>query len=126
MTMSLHKRIWVRVVILTGILGLLGAGIIWYWHVSGPPIWSLRTIGVQRGDLLATVSATGTIEPEEVVDVGAQVVGMIKEFGRDPSDSTRPIDYLSLVEPGMVLARIDDRRSRHQHRIAERASAWHV
>jgi HlyD family secretion protein len=54
------------------------------------------------------VGATGTIEPEEVVDVGAQVVGMIKEFGRDPHDSTRPIDYLSMVEDGTVLARIDD------------------
>jgi HlyD family secretion protein len=33
---------------------------------------------------------------------------MIKEFGQDPHDSTRPIDYLSAVEEGTVLARIDD------------------
>jgi hypothetical protein len=26
--------------------------------------------------------------------VSAQVVGMIKKFGCDPSDSTRPIEYL--------------------------------
>jgi HlyD family secretion protein len=68
----------------------------------------LRTALVRRDDLVATVTATGTIEPEEVVDVGAQVVGMIKEFGRDPRDTSRPIDFLSTVEEGTVLARIDD------------------
>ena len=69
---------------------------------------SFRTAAVQRGELLVTVGATGTIEPEEVVDVGAQVVGMIREFGRDPGDDSRRIDYGSAVDEGTVLARIDD------------------
>jgi HlyD family secretion protein len=68
----------------------------------------LTTIPVQRGDLVATVTATGTIEPEEVVDVGAQVVGIIQEFGRDPRDGSRPVDFGTPVEEGTVLARIDD------------------
>ena len=41
-----------------------------------------RTVQVQRGDLQATISATGTVEPEEVVDVGAQVAGRIVSFGK--------------------------------------------
>ena len=32
-----------------------------------------KTVQVKRGDLQATISATGTVEPEEVVDIGAQV-----------------------------------------------------
>ena len=32
---------------------------------------SFRTAVVKRGDVAATISASGTIEPEEVVDVGA-------------------------------------------------------
>ena len=32
-----------------------------------------------------TIGATGTLEPEEVVDVGAQVAGQILEFGKDDS-----------------------------------------
>ena len=35
----------------------------------------LRTVPVKRGDLRATIDATGTMEPEEVVDVGAQGAG---------------------------------------------------
>jgi len=73
-----------------------------------------RTAPVARGELAVTVSATGTIEPEEVVDVGAQVVGMIREFGRDPADPRKPVDYGSTVDVGTVLAQIDDTLYRAQ------------
>lgn len=107
--MLLLRPTWVKIIILAAVLGLLGGVIIvWYWHGAEPAAATLRTAVLKRGDLVATVSATGTIEPEEVIDVGAQVVGMIKEFGRDPNDSTRPIDYLSVVDVGTVLARIDN------------------
>ncbi len=42
----------------------------------------------------------------EVVDVGAQVAGLIKTFGTDINGKT--IDYGSVVEEGAVLAKIDD------------------
>lgn len=67
---------------------------------------SFRTVPVERGDLQATISATGTVEPEEVIDVGAQVAGKIVVFGKDRTG--KPIDYGSEVEEGMILARIDD------------------
>jgi len=65
-----------------------------------------KTVQVKRGDLQATISATGTVEPEEVVDVGAQVAGKIVAFGQDKNG--HEVDYGSFVEAGMVLARIDD------------------
>lgn len=68
----------------------------------------LRTVPVSRGDLFVIISATGTLEPEQVVDVGAQVVGLIKDFGVDPRDPSKPIDYGTHVEQDTVLARIDD------------------
>jgi HlyD family secretion protein len=67
---------------------------------------TFRTVAVKRGDLLATISATGTVEPEEVVDIGAQVAGRIVSFGKDKNGEE--VDYGSVVEAGMVLARIDD------------------
>jgi HlyD family secretion protein len=87
---------------------LVGGGwAIWRWS-SGSPTLSFRTEPLIRGNLLATISATGTIEPEEVVDVGAQVVGQIISFGRDLDDSRKVIDYTSRVEEGTILAKIDD------------------
>lgn len=42
-----------------------------------------RTAVAKRGDIQMTISATGTVEPEEVVDVGAQVLGRIESRGRE-------------------------------------------
>lgn len=67
---------------------------------------AFRTAKVERGDLLVSISATGTVEPEEVVDVGAQVAGQILSFGKDSNGNM--VDYGSPVEEGTVLARIDD------------------
>lgn len=67
---------------------------------------TFKTVPVKRGDLLATISATGTVEPEEVIDVGAQVAGKILSFGQDKHG--KAVDYGSVVQAGTVLARIDD------------------
>ena len=67
---------------------------------------SFRTAQVTRGELLVTISATGTLEPEETVDVGAQVSGQIMSLGNDAAGKT--VDYTSHVEKDAILARIDD------------------
>lgn len=100
----MRRTAFILMVVLAGV----GAGVTWYWYASAAPQASFQTAIVKRGDLRATVSATGTIEPEEVVDVGAQVMGMIKELGRDPNDSSRFVDYRTAVEDGTILAQIDD------------------
>jgi HlyD family secretion protein len=78
----------------------------WGWLGNHTGANGFRTAAVSRGDLLATISATGTVEPEEVVDIGAQVAGRIVAFGQDRDGKS--VDYGSHVEAGTVLARIDD------------------
>ena len=67
----------------------------------------LRTIPIQRGDLQSTVNATGTLQPQEVVNVGSQVAGLIVKFGDDPNTPSKYVDYCSIVEQDAVLAWID-------------------
>ncbi len=55
----------------------------------------------------AVVKAVGTFQPEEVVDVGAQVAGTIQGLGPDPRQPGKAIDYNSVVKKGAVLAQID-------------------
>ena len=93
------------IVVLVG-AGLIGAAAAWYLRPGrGTPV-VYRTAEVTRGDVVQTISATGTVEPEEVVDVGAQVAGQILSFGKDADGKT--VDYGSVVEGGTVLAQIDD------------------
>ena len=78
----------------------------WWVQARNNPKSSFRIAAVKRGDLMATITASGTIEPVEVVDVGAQVAGQINSFGKDKDGKT--IDYGSIVEEGAILAQIDD------------------
>jgi len=73
---------------------------------SGEKQLRFRTATVTRGDFVNKVQATGTLEPQELVDVGAQVTGEIKEFGTDVQG--KRVDYGSEVKAGQLLARIDD------------------
>jgi HlyD family secretion protein len=58
-------------------------------------------------DSPGTLIVSGTVKPEEVVEVGAQVNGMVVAVGCDPTDPTKPLDQGSIVRKGAVLAQID-------------------
>jgi len=94
-----------RLIVIT-IVVLFIVGIIWLFNRSANAQADYITAPVTRGDLLITISATGTVEPEEIVDVGAQVAGKIDYFGKDKNGKT--IDYGSDVEKDTILAKIDD------------------
>jgi HlyD family secretion protein len=57
-----------------------------------------RTVAVERGDVTATVSATGTLSAVSTVQVGTQVSGQIAELRAD---------YNSRVRQGELIARLD-------------------
>jgi HlyD family secretion protein len=100
------KRMAKRIVIALIVIGFTVGGIVWYIQRGDAETNLFRTARVTRGDVLAAISATGTVEPEEVVDVGAQVAGQILAFGKDANGKT--VDYGSVVEEGTILAKIDD------------------
>lgn len=88
------------------VLALSVVLIAWYLRSSNGKGVVYRTAPIKRGDLLSAISATGTVEPEELIDVGAQVAGQINSFGKDKNGKT--IDYGSVVEEETILAQIDD------------------
>ncbi len=62
-----------------------------------PPV-RYKTAPVTRGTIISVVSATGTINPVTIVQVGSQVSGMIESLHAD---------FNSIVKTGNVVARID-------------------
>jgi HlyD family secretion protein len=93
-------------IVVIGILALVGGVGAWWWRTRKGAELSFTTAAVKRGDVVATIGATGTIEPLEVVDVGAQVAGRISSFGTDRDGKT--LDYGSVVEEGALLAKVDE------------------
>lgn len=95
------KKILFAVVIL--ILASAGA----YYYISGKkPNFSFETVDPQTREITVNIDATGTVEPEDLVEVTARVSGEIMSFGKDIDGNT--IDYGSRVKKGDLLALIDD------------------
>ena len=92
------------------ILALLAAsvaGVLYYYYfrVEAPKV-TFKTAHVAVKDIVETIEATGTVEPEDLVDVGARVSGEIIAFGKDKNG--REVDYGSEISEGDVIALIDD------------------
>jgi HlyD family secretion protein len=62
---------------------------------------SYTTEPARRGDLTVTVSATGTLEPTNQVDVSSELSGIVRSV---------EVDYNDLVKTGQVIAQLDTMR----------------
>src|SRR5688500_11347384 len=100
--------------VVVAIVGFAGA---WLMRRGNGDDTIYRTAPVTRGEILSTIGATGTVEPEEVVDVGAQVAGQISAFGKDVDG--RQVDHGSRVSKDMLLAQIDDSLYRSDVAVAQ-------
>lgn len=79
---------------------------------SKPQPVKYATQPAKRGNLVVTVSATGTLEPLKKVDVGIEVSGTIKSVDAD---------YNSAVKVGQVMAKLDTTRLEAQAQQNEAA-----
>lgn len=84
-----------QVVAGTGVLALL---VVLFFVLRGGPKHEYISQPVARGDLTITVSATGTLQPKDQVDVGAEISGRIDAIY---------VDFNSRVRRGQPLARIN-------------------
>ena len=94
-----------RLLALAVLIGLAVGGTALYskMYRSDSQREAFRVYKVTRGDLEIVVRATGTVEPEETVDIGAQVVGRIKELGKDPRGQSDPSYANKPVDVGTTV-----------------------
>ncbi|MBY0524163.1 MAG: efflux RND transporter periplasmic adaptor subunit [Gemmataceae bacterium] len=82
-----------------------------FMHGNGQAATNFRTAPLERGNLMAVIAATGVVQAENVIDVGAQnqIPCKIVSFGPDLlRNPKKTIDFRSPVTKGMVLAKLDD------------------
>jgi len=88
--------IWTLVVVV-----LIGAAFLFfrYFNSSENPEQGYKTSPVERGQIQAIVTSTGTVNPLNTVKVGSQISGNIMEIY---------VDFNSVVKKDQVIARIDE------------------
>ena len=84
---------WGVTILLVAVIALL----VWKKRTADNQV-SYQTQEVSRGSITVTVSATGTLQPNNQVDVGSEISGTFK---------TVEVDYNDRVKRGQVLGRID-------------------
>lgn len=98
-------------VLAVGLIAVAAAAAAAYWYLRGEAAApTYRFAKVERGPLIASVSATGTLNPVISVSVGTQVSGQIKELF---------VDFNSPVKKGQLIARIDPETFEYRVRQAQ-------
>lgn len=90
-------RVWR--VLLVGIALILAVASVWWWSQpssgAGP---QYATTPISRTDLVVTVTATGTVEPTNKVEISSELSGTVRSV---------EVDFNDPVAVGQILARLD-------------------
>lgn len=91
--------------------GALVVLIVLYFMFRGGPRHEYLTQPVTRGDLTVTVSATGTLQPKDQVDVGAEISGRIDALYVDFNDHVKKGERLARINTDQLQAQLAQTRA---------------
>jgi macrolide-specific efflux system membrane fusion protein len=91
------------------------------WSARESSARSILTAVVTRGNLEDTVTATGTLQPKEFVDVGTQVSGQLKKLHVDIGAVVTKGQLLAEIDPSVYQAKVDGDRAQLLNQRAQMA-----
>jgi len=96
--------------IISGIIGLLLlTALLWFW-LGRPPAVSYKTATIERGAIVSSISATGTVNAVTTVLVGSQVSGTILKLYADYNSRVQKGQPIAEIEPALFLAQVEQAR----------------
>ncbi|HSD38267.1 MAG TPA: efflux RND transporter periplasmic adaptor subunit [Rhodocyclaceae bacterium] len=99
------RRRWLRWAVIIGVIIAIFVAAALIWRSQNTVAPKFRTVAVARGDLVSTVTATGTLQPRTKVDISSELSGTISEV---------LVDYNSKVKKGEPLAILNTSKLRDQ------------
>lgn len=120
-----RRKTWKLALIALVSLAVLGGGGFAYhrWGPGAKTESAYITATVQRGDIEDQVSATGSLQPRDYVDVGAQVSGQLRKIHVEVGTEVKEGDLLAEIDAETSMARVDASRAQlrsQQAQMAER------
>ncbi len=103
-----------RPVVAVAALLVLGSGVYagWrQWKGQQTDLSQYQLVKVQRADIEDLVTATGSLQPLEYVDVGAQVSGQLRKIHVEIGSVVQAGDLLAEIDPTVYRANVDARRA---------------
>jgi macrolide-specific efflux system membrane fusion protein len=106
-----HHKMLAASLVLTVVAAAAYAAYSWSNVTSGSPI----VIAAMRGDIENLVTAIGTLQPLNTVDVGAQVSGQLKTLSVKIGDNTNKGDLVAEIDSTVAAAKVDADRAQLQN-----------
>ncbi|MFN2338575.1 MAG: efflux RND transporter periplasmic adaptor subunit [Gammaproteobacteria bacterium] len=106
-------------ILLLAILYLVGS-FLWNQFFADKDTGQARDIvTVVRGDIEEVVTATGTLQPRDYVDVGAQVSGQLHKIHIEVGSKVEAEQLLAEIDPTLFMARVDASRAQLRFQQAQ-------
>jgi HlyD family secretion protein len=101
----MRKKSFITIAVIA-LLALIGLLVRQVAFAKETPAYRFATIS--RGDMKATVSATGTLNAVTTVSVGTQVSGQVSELLVDYNDQVKKGELLARIDPTLALQTVTD------------------
>lgn len=107
-----RRRIAVRAAILLVVLAAIALGVNRYLRArAAQALPKYETAAAVRTDIQVSITATGTLEGLNTVEVGAEVTGKIIQLNADYNDRVKKGDVLAVIDPELFQASVDESRA---------------
>lgn len=105
-------------VIALGIAAYFGVA---HWLRKTDELAGLQLATIQRGNIEDVVTATGTLQPRDYVDVGAQVSGQLKKIHVEVGSEVAANDLLAEIDATVLQSKVDATRAQLRNQRAQLA-----
>lgn len=104
-----QREKWIRLGVICALVLGVGFGVQRFWAArqqAMKPVW--KTMPVVKTDIRVTVSATGTLEGLNTVEVGSEVSGKLTQVNVDFNDPVKVGQVLAVIDPEQSRAAVDE------------------
>ncbi len=103
-----NKKVWVIILILIVLAILIGARrIIKARHLYQ----EYKTVIVTKGDITASVSSTGRLNPVNTVQIGSQVSGNVREIFVDFNSPVKKDQVIAIIDPAVYAVKVEQSKA---------------
>jgi HlyD family secretion protein len=100
-----------KLVIIVALLAAVAGAVWWFAFRNGKSDVRYRLAKIEKGDLRVTVTATGTVQPFLLVQVGTQVTGTIQKLNVDFNSKVKANEVVAQIDPAPFQAVVDQNKA---------------
>jgi HlyD family secretion protein len=101
----MKKAYWIIIIV---VIVALGVGAYLYFGRKAESSFEWRTAKVEKGDLKVSVTASGTVNADTMVQVGTQVSGIISKIFVDFNSNVRKGQVIAILDTTALAASVED------------------